>query len=79
MNDFKYGDPVKINRPGRKEHTWLGRYIEPIEVVPGRPFGWVAFNKKDRATLPPSDYDKLRRQDDYPRTFFPLSQLEKHA
>jgi len=78
MTDFKHGDPVKIHRPAKKEHGWIGRYIEPIEVVPGRPHGWVAFNKKDKSALPPAEYDKLRRQDDYPRLFFPLSQLVRH-
>lgn len=76
MPDFKLGDAVRISRPHKKEHGWIGRYIEPIEVVPGRPFGWVAFDKKEKgATLPPGDWDKLRRQDNYPRLPFPLSQI----
>lgn len=79
MSDFKYGDPVKINRPNKKEHGWVGRYLEPIQLEGGRPHGWVAFEKKDKTKLPPADWNKLRRQDDYPRTFFPLSQIEPHA
>jgi hypothetical protein len=76
MSTLKIGDPVKIHRPNKKEHGWLGRYIEPIQVEGGQPFGWVAFDKKDKgAALPPSDWDKLRRQENYPRTFFPLSQI----
>jgi hypothetical protein len=75
MTDFKHGDVVKICRPNKKEHGWVGRFIEPIQVNPGNPFGWVAFNKaKEERTAPPPTTD-LHKQDKYPRTFFPLSQI----
>jgi hypothetical protein len=76
MADFKSGAAVKIHRPAKKGHGWIGRFIE---LGPDPHFAWVAFDTKAKCVvLPPGDSDKLRRQDNYPRTLLPLSNIQPH-
>lgn len=72
MADFKQGDPVRIHRPHKKMHGQIGRFLP----APDASFGYVAVHKKKPDELPPPDM--LHRQDNYPRTLFPLSQFQPY-
>lgn len=64
------GAPVKVVRPGKKQHGWLGRLVEQEG-----PHAWVAFTAAPAVAAPDTtDTAKLRKARHLLR--FPTSQLD---
>ena len=72
---FKPGAVVQVQRPGRSQHGWVGRFIELAADPTG--FAWVAFGLAGAVYGPP-DERIYRKQDKTLRKLLPLSQLQFH-